>query len=276
MKSLYIDNAREFHGKMLERACQEYGIEINFRPVATPNYGGHIERLLGTLLKEIHTLPGTTFSNTKDRKHYDSEGKACFTIKELEQWLTTFIVNVYHQQLQTGVNSTPYARYIEAILGTETQIGIGQSRPIENELKLKLDFMPFVERTIQRYGVAIDSIWYYHGVLQKWIHTFEKPNSKNRLLKKFAFKRDPRDISAVFFFDPEIKDYFCIPYRNTSHPSITIWEHRRILRDIKARGLSEVNENMIFEAYARLQHIEENAVGNTALSDQKTCSKNYI
>lgn len=35
-------------------------------------------------------------------------------------------------------------------------------------------------------------------------------------------------------------------------------------KDIKTRGLSEVNENMIFEAYARLQHIEENAVGNTA------------
>jgi putative transposase len=264
MKSLYMDNAREFHGKMLERACQEYGIEINFRPVATPNYGGHIERLLGTVLKEIHTLPGTTFSNTKDRKYYDAEGKACFTLKELEKWLATFIVNVYHQRIHSAINTTPCARYNEGILGNDNQIGTGLSKPIENELKLKLDFMPFVERTVQRYGISIDLIWYYHDILRKWIHAHEKPNARYKTLRKFAFKRDPRDISAVYFFDPEIKDYFCIPYRNTSHPSITIWEHKRILRDLKEKGLEEVNEDIIFDAYDKLRHIEETATGSTA------------
>jgi putative transposase len=264
MKSIYMDNAKEFHGKMLERACQEYGIEINFRPVATPNYGGHIERLLGTVLRELHTLPGTTFSNTKDRKYYDAEGKACFTLKELEKWLATFIVGVYHQRMHTGINTTPIARYNEAILGNESQIGIGLSHPIENELKLKLDFMPVAERSVQRYGVSIDSIWYYHDILRKWIHSFEKPNAQYKTLRKFAFKRDPRDISAVYFFDPEIKDYFCIPYRNTSHPSITIWEHKRIIRDLKDKGMRHVNEDAIFETYDRLRHMEESATGSTA------------
>lgn len=263
MKSLYIDNAKEFHGKMLERACHEYGIEINFRPVATPNYGGHIERLLGTLLKEIHTLPGTTFSNPKDKKYYDAEGKACFTLKELEQWLGTFIVNVYHKRLHTSINTTPYAKYEEGILGTDKQPGVGLSDCIDNELKLKLDFMPFVERSVQRYGVVIDFIYYYHDVLRKWVHAFENPHAKRKILRKFIFKRDPRDISAIYFFDPELKDYFCIPYRNTGYPSISIWEHRKILRDIKNRGLEEVDEQMIFEAYNRLQTIQQHAIENT-------------
>jgi putative transposase len=269
MKSLYMDNAAEFHGKMLERACQEYGIEINFRPVATPNYGGHIERLLGTVLREIHTLPGTTFSNTKDRKYYDSEGKACFTLKELEKWLATFVVGVYHQGLHTGINTTPFARYQEGIEGNPAQIGIGKSLPIENELKLKLDFMPFVERTVQRYGVAIDQIWYYSDVLRKWIYAFEKPNARYPTLRKFAFKRDPRDISAVYFYDPDLKDYFLIPYRNTTHPAITIWEHKRIIRDLKARGMEHVNEDMIFDTYAHLKTIEETATGNTAAARRR-------
>jgi len=264
MKSLYIDNAREFNGKMLERAAQEYNIEINFRPVATPNYGGHIERLLGTVLKEIHTLPGTTFSSTKDRKRYDSEGKACITLKELEKWLATFIVGVYHQRMHSGINTTPFARYNESILGNGQQIGIGQSQPIQDKLKLKLDFMPFVERTVQRYGISIDGIWYYGNVLRKWIHAYKSPTARYKQLKKFAIKRDPRDISMVYFYDPELKDYFDLHYRNTSHPSITIWEHKEIMRSLKEKGMKHVNETAIFEAYAKMRHIEQTAVGNAA------------
>jgi putative transposase len=264
MKSIHLDNAKEFHGKMLQRACQEYGIEINFRPVATPNYGGHIERLLGTVLKEIQTLPGTTFSNHKDRKHYDAEGKACFTIKELEKWLATFITGVYHQRLHSGIGTTPIAKYNEGIYGSETQIGIGLSKPIENELKLKLDFMPYVERTIQRYGVSIDAIWYYSDVLKNWIYSYKDSHARYKSLRKFIFKRDPRDISSVYFFDPKIKIYFPIHYRNTTHPSITIWEYGKIVRYLRERGKKQVSENQIFEAYAKLKTIEANASSTTA------------
>lgn len=266
MSAIHIDNAKEFHGKMLERACQEYGIEINFRPVATPNYGGHIERLLGTVLGEIHTLPGTTFSSTKDRKYYRSEEKACFTLKELEKWLATFIANVYHQRFHSAINTTPIAKYNEGILGSDEQIGTGLQRPIEDELKLKLDFMPVVERTVQRYGVSIEGIWYYHDILRKWVFAYERPNARNKVLRKFAFKIDPRDISAIYFYDPEIGDYFCIPYRNTSHPAITIWEHRRILRDLKDKGMKHVNEDIIFEAYDQMRNMETIASGNTAVA----------
>jgi len=269
MKSIYLDNAREFHGKMLERACQEYGIEINFRPVATPNYGGHIERLLGTILRQVHALPGTTFSNIKDRKYYDSEGKACFTLKELEQWLATYIVNVYHQKYHKGIGTTPFAKYQQGINGTATQVGIGKIDPIEDELKLKLDFMPVVERTIQRQGVSIDHIYYYHDILRKWINSYENPNARHRIRQKFAFKQDPRDISAVYFYDPQIGQYFMIPYRNTGHPSMTIWEHRRIVRDLHASGMQEVNEDMIFMAYDRLRRLEQNAVTATAVARRR-------
>jgi putative transposase len=41
---------------MLRKACQEYGMNLHWRPVARPHFGGHIERLLGTLNHEIHNL----------------------------------------------------------------------------------------------------------------------------------------------------------------------------------------------------------------------------
>ncbi|PTQ92278.1 putative transposase [Mucilaginibacter yixingensis] len=277
MRSLYMDNAREFRGRSLERSCQEYGIEINFRPVTKPHYGGHIERLMGTVLREIHALPGTTFSNIKDRKHYDSEGKACFTLTELEKWVADFIVGVYHQRKHSGIGTTPLARYNEGISGNLHQIGVGKDIRMIDELKLKLDFMPFEERTVQRYGVSIDGIAYYGDILRKWIHAYNQPNSMDRSKRKFAFKRDPRDISTIYFYDPETEQYYDIRYRNTSYPSITIWEHKEILRVLKAQGISRVDENIIFETYARLRNMENSAVNNTASAKRRRnqTRKNY-
>jgi putative transposase len=67
--TVHADNAKEFRGTMLRKACQEYGIDRHWRPVARPHFGGHSERLLGTLNAEMHTLPGSTFSKPQERGH---------------------------------------------------------------------------------------------------------------------------------------------------------------------------------------------------------------
>lgn len=87
---VHCDNAKEFRSVALERGCEENGIDLSWRPVKTPRYGGHIERLIGTSVREMHKLPGTTFSNIRDRKGYDSEGEASITLKELERHLVEF------------------------------------------------------------------------------------------------------------------------------------------------------------------------------------------
>jgi putative transposase len=46
---IHLDNAKEFHGEMLRRACEQYGIALDYRPPAAPHMGGHMERLLGTV-----------------------------------------------------------------------------------------------------------------------------------------------------------------------------------------------------------------------------------
>ena len=56
--------------------------------------GGHIERLLGTLLRALHELPGATFSNPQQRGSYDSEARAVMTLGQLERWLTECNVGV--------------------------------------------------------------------------------------------------------------------------------------------------------------------------------------
>jgi putative transposase len=152
VQRIHVDNAKEFRGHTLRRACKEYGIGLEFRPVKKPEYGGHIERLMGTVAAEIHALPGTTFSSPDERGEYDSEGKAVFTLAELEVWLATWITQVYHQRLHRGIQRKPLALWEEGIRGTKERPGIGVPSRIVDEARLRIDLMPFFERTVQQQG----------------------------------------------------------------------------------------------------------------------------
>lgn len=259
-KTLHMDNAKEFRGLMLQRACAEYGIDIDWRPVARPHFGGHIERLLGTASKEIHALPGTTFSNPQQRGSYDSEGKAALSLSEFEAWLAVYVAQVYHQRKHSSLGTTPLARYREGVFGTEQRPGVGLPARIADEDRLRLDFTPFVERTVQDYGVVIDDVHYYHDVLRRWIGAKDQTSPKTK--RKFVFRRDPRDISTIWFFDPELRTYYPIPYRDTSHPAISLWELREAERMVKQAG-NAPDERALFKAYDRMRTIEEDAQAKT-------------
>lgn len=45
-----------FRSEALRRGCEQYGIAIDYRPVRTPHYGGHIERLIGTMMGKVHRI----------------------------------------------------------------------------------------------------------------------------------------------------------------------------------------------------------------------------
>ena len=103
--AVHFYNAKEFRGEMLRRACEQYDIELNFRPVATPHFGSHIERMMGTLGNALHELPGTTFSTPAKRSEYDSEAQAAFTLAELETYIGEFITGVYPRRAPTRSHS---------------------------------------------------------------------------------------------------------------------------------------------------------------------------
>jgi putative transposase len=42
----------------MERGCREQVISLKFRLPLRPHFGGHIERLIGTLMGGVHLLPG--------------------------------------------------------------------------------------------------------------------------------------------------------------------------------------------------------------------------
>jgi len=255
---IHLDNAKEFHGEMLRRACEQYGIALEYRPVAQPHMGGHIERLLGTLMRALHELPGATFSRPEQRGQYDSEATAVMTLAEVERWLMEYIVGIYHAKQHRGIHTTPLQRWTAGIIGDPQSAGtVTQRRPLAEE-RFRLDFLPFVERTIQPYGITVDGIRYYSDALRRFIGA-----RKDGRKRSFLFRRDPRDISAVYFWDAELERYCSIPYRNTTYPSMSLWELREIRRKLTESGQSQVDEASIFAAYARLREHEARAVTET-------------
>jgi putative transposase len=100
MRTIHCDNAKEFRGTVIGRACQDHDITIEHRPPREPRYGGHIERGFGTWLARARRLKGTTFSNVVQKGDYDSEGHAILTRAELGKWFTIYVTKVYANALE--------------------------------------------------------------------------------------------------------------------------------------------------------------------------------
>jgi putative transposase len=255
MSTIHVDNAKEFRGAVLERACHEYNIDLQWRPVLRPHYGGHIERYMGTMANQIRKWPGATFSNTQQRKGYDSEGSAALTLREFEYLLVEFIVNVYHQRNHSELGMAPRKKWELGILGNATTPGVGIPPVPGDPMRLRLDFMPFFERSVQQYGIQIDCINYYDPVLDPYINSVDPTNPKAR--RSFIVRRDPRDISKIYFFDPIAKSYYPIPYRDVGHPAMSVWELKEVQRLLKEQGRRDVDEHSIFEALGRMRDVVE-------------------
>jgi putative transposase len=261
MTKIHADNAGEFRGKMLRRACEEHSIDLEWRPVRTPHYGAHIERLLGTILKEVHSLPGTTFSNIIERCEYDSEGNAIMTYSEFEAWLLTYITGIYHQRPHSSLLIPPLKQYERGILGTDEIIGRGFPRKALDEERLKLDLMPYYERTIQGYGIRIDWVHYYSDVLRRYVNTCDPNDARKKRL--FTFRRMPTDISVTYFYDPETKQYYKVPYRDTSLPPMSEWDFRAARDRLRKQGRDDTDERLIAESYEQMREIQEKAAQKT-------------
>lgn len=271
---IHLDNAKEFHSVTLDRACQEYGIDIQYRKIATPRYGGHIERLMGTMAGEIKALNGATFSNHLEKGSYDSAKRASFTLANFEKWLAHLFLGVYHERVHSALGESPLRRYTRSFLGKDDEPLAGVIEFVPDEQLLRLDFLPMFESTIQAYGVKIDHIRYSADVLRRWVGAKDrKAPTKNR---KFVFRRDPRDISFIYFYDPDAQTHFKVPYRDLSHLPMSLWELRAVRAFMLRQGREAVNEAQIFGAFDAMRKIEEQELKATTRMRRSDAQKRAL
>lgn len=260
-RMIHVDNGSDFRSDNFKQSCLAYGINLEFRPVKQPRYGGHIERALGSLLKEIHDLPGTTFSSIKDKEGYDPEKHATMTKTEFEEWLVTLICKIYHERRHSTIGMSPLRKWEIGIFGNGEDQGVGLPPRPADRLTVLLDFLPSFRRTIQTFGVTIEGMTYYAEALRPWINAEDKETPGKK--REFVFRRDPRDISAVWFRDPSLNQYFKIPYANQSLPAMSVWEYEQAKEKLRREGAKALNDVQILHAVTELRGKVEEATERT-------------
>ena len=244
---IHLDNAKEFHSRALRRGAQEYGIELSYRPLRQPHYGGHIERLIGTTMGAVHLLPGTTFSNVQEKGSYDSAKQATMTMAELERWLALEILGRYHQSVHSALHIPPLAAWEKGMRAR------GTLRQVQHARHFFCEFLPGERRLIRRDGIRLFNIHYWSNVLTPLAGRSQRPA---------LVKYDPRDLSRVYFRDDR-GEYWDIPYRDLRLPPISLWEHQAATKQLRAEGRRSVDEKVLFEIVEEQRRLAEGSRKST-------------
>ena len=249
-RSLHLDNGAEFHSHALKRGCQQHGVRIDYRPPAAPRFGGHIERLMGTLMARVHALPGTTSSNVIARGDYPSERKAVLTLRELERILALEILGPYHNEVHSALATTPAAAWADGVTAS------GDPGLPPDPAAFVLDFLPFQQRIVRREGVRLFNVTYFDGTLAPLLDSNEC---------SCRVKYDPRDMSAVFVELPA-GGHLRIPCADLGRPAVTLWEQRLATRTLREAGHRSIDETAIFAAIAEQRRVLTEAQASSKLA----------
>lgn len=246
-ETIHVDNAKEFRSKAMKRGAQEHGISLQYRPIGSPHYGGHIERLIGTMMGAVHLLPGSTFRSIKDRGDYDSAANSAMTLDELEQWFALEITR-YHAQRHRSLGIPPIIAWNEVYERRDQPLRM----PYDPE-GFRIDFLPSVERLVRRDGIHLFGLRYWDDVLSIWA---------GRQGRQLRVSYDPRDLSTVFVRGPDGQRY-PVRFADLRHPPITLAEHRRAQTVLRERGRSLEDEELIFAVIEEQRALVDTASSKT-------------
>ncbi|MEM5312311.1 Mu transposase C-terminal domain-containing protein [Paraburkholderia sp. JHI869] len=114
------------------------------------------------------------------------------------------------------------------------------------------DRAPVASRTIQADGLTIFRIRYWHPLFAAWRET----------RRSVTVRYHPEDPSRVFV-SAAGKDYIEVRYADLRRPSISLFEHRRALKAIRAEGQSSISESQIFRTVEEQRRLIANAARET-------------
>ena len=241
MGILHSDNGTDFKTYSLVQSCINHGINRDFRPRKKPHWGAKIERWMGTFAGINKKDKGATFSNPAERAEYDSEKNSVYTFAEYETRLVRNIIkynNAYHQE----IDMAPIRKWNLAFLGDKENDPIVPLPPrVADPWAFQLDFLPSSHRVIHPYGVELDAM-YFAEALRPWVGATDPTTKKAR---KFLFRRDPRDINRIWFYDPHLKEYFEIPILRARYQGVTVSEYVAAKKKAKKEGKDAVNHEII-------------------------------
>jgi putative transposase len=258
--SLHLDNAAEFKSRALRTGCAEYGIELTYRPVGRPHFGGHIERMNRTLMDRLRGVPGATGNSVKGRKERKPEKYAALTLAEFERWLVLEIAQRYHHSEHRGLMGATPDSVWNALTATAPVRTLAPDPMLQT--RFLVQFLPLASRTIQPDGLTLFYIHYWHPIFAAWRET----------RKKVVVRYHPEDLSRIFV-SANGKDYVEARYADLKRPRISLWEQREVRRILRSKGNPSVSESLIFRTLDQQRQLIARAQSNTRRSQRRQQNK---
>jgi putative transposase len=169
-QTLVVDNGKEFHSTYFQALLAHYAVEVAYRPPAQPRFGDVVERLFRTAHTQfIYNLTGNTQLSRQVRlmtASHDPRHLALWTLEALNAALREWAYEVYDRTLHSSLGQSPREVYEDSL----AQHG---ERAFQ-----RLDYNAFILqalpapargnlRTVQRSGVKIENIYYWHDLMYR-------------------------------------------------------------------------------------------------------------
>lgn len=243
-----VDNGSDFASKEFKRVAEEVlKSEVRYCPPGQPEFKGAVERFYRTLnQKVIHELPGTTKSNPEDKGQYNSEKHACLTLKELEEVIIRFLVDIYpfeeHKGLPPG-DIIPLTRY-------KSGLEMGGPPKVLDSLEYQeamLGLLPEKELKVTKKGLTNEYITYWSISLQPFV--------TDGLFHKIKFDDDDDDVSHCYFYNPVTEKWIEILALNPSYKeirglSLMAWKKlcNQIRKNAENKAAAVINDTSVRKA----------------------------
>ncbi|VWC07919.1 integrase [Burkholderia lata] len=237
---IFGDNAWEFHGGATRAGCDELGISLVYCPSRAPWFKGRVERFMRTIAEQLfHLIPGTTWSNTKDRGEYPSEKLACVTLEQLTVFVVRWIVECYQHAPHRGLKGkTPFQAWQESARLTPIYM------PADPD-QLSVAFSDTIMRPITNSGVTFDHLSYNSSALQLLRHSI----SDDEKVKVRYFNEQT---SFVYVYDPRQKEYLRVDCTDPDYTKdLTRWMHNEVTGTMRDSSI-DINSVSLRKARIRL------------------------
>jgi len=252
METLIVDNGLEFHSTSLENACYSLGIEIIYSPRRTPWFKPYVERVIGTLNREVaHGAPGTTFSNILERDDYDASKHAVVRYSVLKKAIYTWVVDVYHQRPHRSLEVSPAAMW-------ESSVAPEDVRLADDPTRLDAILGASEVRTLTHKGIEL------YGLVYNSPQLAELRRSRAEKLD-VDVRVDQTDLGTIVVIGPDNGELYSVPALRADYAvGLSLWQHK-VCKRYAAEKLEKYSAESWLEAKERISEMIAAEFPNTKL-----------
>jgi len=245
MDTLIVDNGLEFHADDLEELGLNFGFTIQYCGRKRPWHKPHIERLIGTINREVsHGQPGTTFSSILEKEDYDPVKTAVISLSAFREMIYKWIVDVYHQRPHRALHDTP------ANVWRDHAPSLDINLP-EDPRQLDAMLCRVDTRTLTHKGIEIHDLFYNSDDIQE----FRRQLGESL---EVTIRYDDSDLGYIYITHPDGKIHVRVPALNQAYASgINLWQHKVFKKYVKQRLNAVVDIIALTEAKRQVAEIVE-------------------